>query len=84
MSASSSSKQAALRSQTSVSALAIATDVMTGGAIIALGVTLYVGLRTPSPAAPAKSAMMTGSPKPPPAQLRFGVTGNGVRFIGSF
>ena len=61
---------------TKTTALAIASDVMTGGAVVALGVTLYVGLRTPSPAAtPAKTGGM---------QLRFGVTGNGLRVLGSF
>jgi hypothetical protein len=67
---------------TKTTALAVATDVMTGGAIIAFGVTLYVGLRTPaatpaSPLSPAKPA--TGG-----TQIRFGVTGNGMRVLGTF
>jgi hypothetical protein len=48
---------------------------MTGGAIIAFGVTLYVGLRNPPAATPAKTGLR---------DLRFGLTPNGARVLGSF
>lgn len=67
---------------TKTTALAVATDVMTGGAIIALGVTLYVGLRNPSPTpaadAPKPAARFTAP------EVRVGVGSNGVRVFGSF
>lgn len=66
---------------TKTTALAVACDVMTGGAIIALGVTLYVGLRNPAPTAGA-STPTAKAPTPP--QIRLGVGGNGLRVVGSF
>lgn len=67
---------------TKTTALAIASDVMSGGAIIALGVTLYVGLRKESPSTPASAPAAPVSKAAP--TVRLGVGGNGVRIFGSF
>ncbi len=56
-------------------ALALTTDVLTGAAVVALGVTLYTALRKDTPPAQSGSLVQV---------LRVGVAGNGVRVLGSF
>jgi len=64
--------------QSRTKGLALATDILGGGALVALGVTLIVGLSGKSEAA-AQSG-----PLPVLAPVRVGVGPGGVRLIGSF
>jgi PEGA domain len=56
--------------------LALTTDILSGCAVVALGVTLFTGLRKDSAPAPATSGSLV--------QVRVGFGGNAVRVLGSF
>ena len=67
--------------------LALATDILAGSAVVALGVTLYVGLSSPSKKdAPARAP----GASPPPGQpaslptVRVGFGADGVKLFGTF
>jgi hypothetical protein len=65
-----------------VTGLALATDILTGSAVIALGVTLYVGLSGPSKkdaAPPASTSSSSSLPK-----VRVGVGPGSVALMGTF
>jgi hypothetical protein len=62
---------------TKTKVLAAASDVCTGSAIVAFGVTLYVGLG-------AKKEAGAAAPPGGLTQVRAGVSGNGVKLVGSF
>jgi hypothetical protein len=64
---------------TKTTVLAAASDVCTGSAIVALGVTLYAGLSGKKEGGPALAAQPASS-----TQVRAGLSGNGFRLVGSF
>lgn len=73
--------------QSKTKALALTTDILTGGAVVSLGITLIVGLTGKKEAAPQSGS----TPKPPGSGLRtflthasVGAGPGGARFIGSF
>ena len=63
--------------QTKTQALALTTDILTGVAVVGLGVTIYTAVRKESP--PAAPAAATGL-----SQVRVKVGADGVRVVGSF
>jgi hypothetical protein len=66
-----------------VTGFALATDILAGSAVVALGVTLYVGLSGPSKKdAPAAAAPHAGAFFTPTARLAFGA--DGIKLLGTF
>jgi hypothetical protein len=61
--------------QTKTQALALTTDILTGVAVVGLGVTLYTALRKESPPAAPSTAL---------SQVQVKVGADGVRVVGSF